>query len=390
MSVHHSISKNALISACTLSAAGSLVFNAFPLFLGKIAGALGSNDEQLGMLGTSYLAGFAIVALFAPIWMPRFSWKISAIAGYVLVIAAAALLQTASMTSINYVMAQLGFGSGILFTIALGVVSAARDPDSAYGWKLMAEMFLAGLLMAAMTLKIINSLGYNGFIFGIIFLYGCTTLALINLPRNFLKTEEKESPKAKYKQNNPAILATLALFFQFSIFSGLWAFMERIGTEINIEKDIISSILIASLAAGFIGALTCALMGKRFGQRSPILLSMGLTLICIASFNFSSDVFVFALSACAFNALLQFVTATQMALITELDTNGRFTVMIAFILALGGAAGPGIFGTIIENIGFFGGYLWTAAFTLTAAGLTFLATEQRSNTIQPEKAVKII
>ncbi|QCY09459.1 MFS transporter [Pseudomonas sp. MPC6] len=377
MRIHHQISTRALTAACVLSAAGALVFNAFPLFLGNIAGAFGFNDEQLGLLGTAYLTGFALIALLAPLWMPRLPWKTCGVFGYLLIVIASFLLKTAPTEQIHYVMGLLGLGSGVIFTLSLGVVSAARNPDRAYGWKIMTEMLVAGVLMLAMTTLVIEAFGYDGFIGGIVALYSLSALSLLGLPKNFLKAVEQHSTSktAGNGLNRPAAMAALALFFQFGTFSGLWGFMERIGEINGVTPDTLGTLLTLSLVTGLLGAMLCALMGQRFGHRKPILGGMGLTLACVALLHFANGVVVFAVAACALNALLQFVSATQMALITETDRNGRYTVMIAFILAAGGAIGPGVLGAILAQVGFGFGYLWAVFFTLAAMALTMLATQ---------------
>jgi len=75
-----------LVAACMISGVGALVFNAFPLFLSVTANQFGLNDTQLGLLGTTYLGGFAVVALFAPIWMPRIEWRSIAVVAGVLIL----------------------------------------------------------------------------------------------------------------------------------------------------------------------------------------------------------------------------------------------------------------------------------------------------------------
>ena len=85
---HYVVTKlMALVGACIVSGAGALVFNAFPVFLSATADQFSLNDAQLGMLGTSYLGGFSVTALFAPLWMPRVSWHAACLLAYTLITA---------------------------------------------------------------------------------------------------------------------------------------------------------------------------------------------------------------------------------------------------------------------------------------------------------------
>lgn len=376
MSIAHKIDTQAIFAACILSAAGALVFNAFPLFLGNIAGEFGFNDEQLGLLGSAYLGGFALIALFAPLWMSRLPWRISGSAAYGLILLACIALKLAPAEKIHIAMVILGVGSGTIFTIALGVLSAARDPDRAYGWKLVAEMTTAGVLMWLMTSIVVDTFGYQGFIIGTVALYGISAFSIFTLPDNFLAQAGSHQGKqiTESSFNIPAFLATVALFFQFGTFSGLWGFMERIGESNGVNSDAIGSILSLSLLTGLGGAFICVVIGQRFGHRRPILIALVLTLACILLLYLIPGNLAFAIAACAINALLQFLVATQMALVTVKDNSGRYTVMMAFILAAGGAIGPGVLGSVIETLGLVFGYIWATGFTLTAMALTLAAT----------------
>ena len=103
--------------------------------------------------------------------------------------------------------------------------------------------------------------------------------------------------------------------------------------------------------------------------------------IAIGLLTTASSIVIFAIAACATNALLQFTVVYQMGLITNIDNNGKLTLLIAFILAFGGALGPGIFGAIKTETSFNPAYLLAAVITTVAIVLTllasYLATKQR-------------
>ncbi|MEH6571259.1 MAG: hypothetical protein V7709_19415 [Halioglobus sp.] len=365
----------AIVAACLLSAAGALVFNAFPLFLSTIADQFGFGDEALGLLGTYYLGGFALVALLAPVWMPRLSWRMTAMLAYAVVVMALFWLATTQAAAVHWGMSLLGMASAVIFTIGLGVLSAANDPDRAYGFKLSAEMVLAAITMYVMTSLVIARYGYTGFLWGSAFIYGISALGIFGLPTNLMtKAPGSDSKKGHGFANPPVILASAALFLQFGTFSGVWGFMARFGTLRGVGDDAIGTILTLSLLCGLGGALACAYLGNRFGQRLPILLGMVVTISALLLLNFSQEVFFFAIAACLINALLQFLCAYQMGLITELDSSGRYTVMIAFILASSGAVGPGVMGVVLESHGAGVCLLICMGVTSLAMVLTTLAT----------------
>jgi len=222
------MTQQALIAACVLSAAGALVFNAFPLFLSTIADQWKLSDEQLGLLGSTYLGGFALISLGAVFWMPRLKWKATGLVAYLLIGAGViGFSLTGKTTAVFASMALLGVGSGTIFTLALGVLSRATNPDRAYGLKISTEMIAASILVYAMTSLVIKHFGFQGFAYGTIILYGLSALSIMLLPQNFMKTEDDafESHELQAQSDgaiNPAgWLSAIALFIQFAAFSAL-------------------------------------------------------------------------------------------------------------------------------------------------------------------------
>jgi hypothetical protein len=371
MTVHAGLNNRSIFAACVISAAGGLVFNAFPLFLSSIARQYGLNDEELGLLGTYYLGAAALVSLLAPLWMPRLPWRGTAAAGYACIAVALVWMGNAAAGQIHWVMALLGAGSIAIFTIALGILSAAADPNRAYGFKLTAEMVLAGVLMLVMTVFVTERFGYQGFIWSALLAYAVTAPGLRWVPRNFLGgTGGAVGEPASSGVNLPAILACLALFVQFGALAGLWGFMERIGAESGIDGGTIGTVLTLSLLTGLCGALLAAGMGERFGHLVPILAAMSLVILAGGVLMLGSGPVAFGISACLINALVQFLVVFQMGLVTAVDVSGRYTVIIAFVLCLGGAVGPGVMGAAIEARGFDSAYALAMIGAAIAMALT--------------------
>lgn len=376
MSLHQHIDRKALTAACILSAAGALVFNAFPLFLTALAEQFALNDEQLGILGSAYLSGFALVALFSVIWMSRVSWRRTGWLAYAMIAAGVVGFSLAeSVSHLITAMIILGIGSGVIFTIALGIMAASKDPDRAYGFKLSTEMLLAAVLMFGMTTLVINKFGYTGFIIAIAAIYMLTSLSIYWLPAsNFLAVEEQQTTLSTMTHNTlPVWMAVVALFIQFAAFSGLWGFMGRIGEVNGLNEEDIGALLSLSVLAGLAGAILGAWLGNRVGQLKPMLMIFSLTIAtCLLLIN-NQSIWSFAVATCLINALLQLAVIYQMGLVTALDSSGKFTVMLAFILASGGAVGPILMGMLIENHSLDHAYLAAIIATLCSILLTTYA-----------------
>lgn len=372
-----------LMAACVVTSMGALVFNAFPLFLSATADQFGMNPEQLGLLGTTYLLGFAVVALFAPVWMKRLDWKLLSVASLILIVLSlAAQLFTGDLTLIYTTMGAMGVGSSILFTVGLTIVARANDPERAFGVNLMYQMGIAGVLMFAMMNFIILKFGFTGYVVGTALTFGMALLVCTRLPANFMKEEAAQtddSPAADNNDKSSVWLATLALVIQFAAFSGIWAFMERIGVSNGLDAAQVGLILFASIVAGFGGALLAAVLGNKHGHVLPLAGGLILTIIAVLTLANSNGVVAFIIGACTVNGMLQFTIAYQMGLIAHTDHNGKFTVMIPFILASGGAVGPAVAGSVIEASGFGTVYTSFAVIAAITIGITVLVSRRIAN-----------
>jgi Major Facilitator Superfamily len=383
-----SLQGRGVFAACLLAAAGALVFNSFPLWLSSIADQFAMNDEQLGLIGTSFLGGFALVALFGFYWM-RFNWRSLAIVGYVLAgIGFLSLLAVDSVAAVNSVMALAGAGCGVIFTIGTTLAGYAPDPDRAFGFKVSAEMVLAGLVMFVMTAFVISAFGFTGFVVGAVLLVALTALAIPFVPANLLGDEPPaaESVSGSHPGSSNRVAAWLAvagLFIQFGCYAGLWGFMERIGQNNGVESGAIGTILSIALLVGLGTALLAATLGDRYGTIKMTVLALILSIVCGLVLLAGKGVVPFTLGACGILGLFQFFTVYQMGLVVSYDVSGKLTVLIAFILSAAGAVGPGIVGAIVEGPGFGAAYglfigvaVLTATLNLVAGKMNVLAGGQ--------------
>lgn len=183
----------------------------------------------------------------------------------------------------------MGLGSSILFTISLGVLSAAKDPDRGFGLKHTAEMLLGAIFIFIVANLIAGQFGYSGFAYGLLTLYIITGIGVFWLPINFLKMEVKENDSNPEFNgiNYAALFATIAIFFFAGAYTGVWGFISFIGADHGISEAAINRVLTLALLAGICGALLCAWMGQRFGQYTPLLGGMLVMIIAVVLLIYS-------------------------------------------------------------------------------------------------------
>ena len=384
-----------LLAACVYSAVGALVFNAFPLFLSATANQFGLNDAQLGFLGTSYLLGFAAVALVAPIWIPRVEWRPIAIAAGILsllaLLALLAELSTDNAVVAYSAMAVIGVASSTLFTIGLAILTRAVDVERAFGIKFMYEMAFAGVLVFVMTKFVIGKFGFTGFIAGTGILYLASLLFVMCLPRNFMRREAEDPGAIEHSAEGGRHLAwasVAALFFQFAAFTAIWGFMERIGVDSGVGAETVGSILSLSILAGFGAALIAAVIGNKYGHVTPLATGLILSIAAVVILETAKGVIPFAIAACVVFGMFNFTLVYQMGLIAHTDNRGKIVMMIPFIAALGGAIGPGIAGGVIESSGFTLVYIGFTVITVLIIGLSAWIDKQAID-VSPDDVVGV-
>ena len=83
-----------------------------------------------------------------------------------------------------------------------------------------------------------------------------------------------------------------------------------------------------------------------------------------------------------FVAAWNYVLAYQMAIISELDRDGRYAVLMPAAQALGAIVGPAVAGIVILGIGY-GPLLWLASLSIGVAIFPFVYLKAQDETAEP-------
>ncbi len=328
-----------------LSAIGASFFLILPLFLGVLADTFGLDDQQLGMLGSAYLAAFTLVSTSAVIWVDRLARRMSTAMGLLgLVLACGLLLAAESYSTLMVLVAAIGASAGGVFAVALRVLAATPDPDRAFGLKLFAEQVLGAALIFLIPLLFLPRWGLAGLVGAVVVtfvLLGLSAVALLDAP------SERHEPSTDTRQSRFTLTAWLGLaglaVFMLGL-SGVWAFAERLGADGGLSVATIGTLLAVGLMFGAVGAATAAVLGNRFGHRIPHVGGTVLLLICLYLLAGDIDALHFGIAASLLSGLWNYLLAYQMGAVARLDAGGRLSVLIAPAIALGASVGPGLAG----------------------------------------------
>lgn len=132
-----------------------------------------------------------------------------------------------------------------------------------------------------------------------------------------------------------------------------WAFVERIGTMVGYNGDELGVLLSFHSFVGLIGPLLAAMIGKRFGLSTPVILAILLTGATSLSYvldEHSKTLYTVGVMTICVTYLYALSYLTGLA--AALDREGRVVAAASSFLSLGLAVGPAISGGLISLGGF--------------------------------------
>ena len=276
--------RSVLAAASLISAAAALLFNVMPALLTAAAARFSLDAAQVGVVGSSYLAGFALVAVTSNQWLNRFNWR--ALVGAGTAVATASLVACAFADTYATLLAALvvaGAGLGVLYTLCIAVVSEHHRPDPAFGVKLTAEVFLGAAALLTLTGLAIPRWGFSGAVFVLAAFVGVA--ALCGLPafptRRALTPPAERFAMRGQRRGAAAMLRDWApwsglagLFVSFAGLSALWAFLTQLAPSFGVSVQAATGAFMAALVASAAGGIAATLIGDRVGRARPLAVGM--------------------------------------------------------------------------------------------------------------------
>jgi cytochrome P450/predicted MFS family arabinose efflux permease len=371
-----------LAAASMVSAGGALLFNVMPAVLAAAATRFALNEGQVGMVGSSFLAGFALVAVTSNHWISRFDWR--AVVGLGAAVSVAGLAGCAAISSYGALLAALvasGAGLGILYTVCIAIVSENHRPDRAFGLKLAVEVFLAIVALLALSTFVTARFGFAGAALTLASLVAVASLAglpgiparrAVRPPGERFGMQRPAGARSSLTRDRLPWLGLGALLVSFGGLSALWAFLAQVAPSFGVDAETQSAVLTAGLVVSGAAGLAAAGLGDRFGRTLPLAAGMLLAIAGAGALLLGHGLAAYAAGVLLAVGLWNFPMAYQMGLIASADGHGRVAVLMPAALAIGGALGPMLAGGLLAGGG---GYapLYALFIGATAASLAVFA-----------------
>ena len=339
-----------VMAAAATGVAAVLVFALLPVISGAMADLYALPDEDVGLVALSYFGVYALVALSSSLWVRRLDWRIARRAGFSLMLAGLLICAFAgTFTAARWGLAVTALGAGLLFPVSLTVVSDMTHADRGYAIKLSAEQLAPALLLFMLSSSLLA--GYNSFqlMLALMMLVFLAYLFSYGLPA--LGNSDIQTSRTRGSHLGLALLARLALSINFAGFAGIWAFLERIGSQRDFEPGFINTWLGVGLITSGVGPLGAAWLEDRFGRMLPLISA---TLITLASLTLLTEIIdkqAFAIALFLMPLAYYFSIAYLFGVVADADHNGKMAGQMSFALAVGAALGPALFGLLLADDG---------------------------------------
>jgi predicted MFS family arabinose efflux permease len=314
--------------------------------------------------------GGTTVAIVLSYWLvTRFDGRL--LAGLAILIAVAGQLATLAAPPINFVLAArtaVGFGGGIVNSVAIAAIAGTRRPDRNFGFVMASNTIAVTLIL---TLVAFFSFGVTA---GrtMIALSLLLVLAAVVLPwlpgrAQIVKAGNVHAGRPAHFSLASALIGLLGMFFLATSFGSVWPSIGQIGLQ---RGDTAQTISTAFALAGF-GGIAAGFIAASISGHLPrsALMSIGALGFAAAAFalNLPLTLPVIAAAAMFFWVFgLPFYFGTM----ASLDPSGKLAVLTTAMLPLGVAAGQLVTATLTA----LPGYAWIigAAVIFAVAGLAAL------------------
>jgi predicted MFS family arabinose efflux permease len=334
-----------MLAVCVGSGLAHLGTSTLPLQIGAVIDGSHHTASEAGLFGffqsVALAAGMAVISS----WVDRLAPRKIAWAGCLLAIIANLGLYSATHLSVQLALAAAaGLGYGCVFAATVASAAAAADPDRAYaignGGALLLISGLISLLPA-----VTSHLGPTSIFATFAILAAACSPAFLAFERPGRATHTQ---LAAWR-----IPGARGLLFAWVAYSGgtgaLYAFSERIGTNIGLTSSQIALVLSAGLFVGLFGTLAAALMGGRVNR--PWALTVGMTgsgLSCLA-LGYANSLTSFAADVFAYWIFCMFLYSYLLGTAAVLDPQGRVGTLGGGLEKLGVGVGVYLAGVVAQS-----------------------------------------
>lgn len=361
---------SALLASTLFIGIAFLVYNMLPIILKSAADTLGINEQQIGYLGSVYMAGSAISNIVAVFWVRRLNWRFTVLATSLIAAVSYSLAAAADFTALLFLFLMLGLANSAIVSCVFTCMGDMKNPDRAFGFGIGAQVTLAGIGAFCLPVFIIPHWEFQGVMFLLAISVILSLPLVLMLPKRGTKgTETKVPDQAQTARTGLSPRTTMlwgfaGLFIYFAGQSGIWAFFGRIGGEGGLTDQQLGLIFGPTLILSAVGGFMSGWFAKRYDRRWLICSSilLGIFSLLILMTPQGSNFWMFSLAVLLYCISWNFVMPFFMTIIIQGDISGRFAPLVPACQLFGSVVGPAASGHLITD----GSYLYVYLFAIVS------------------------
>ena len=323
-----------------------LVFALLPVISGVLASRFVLDDMQTGFAATAYFAAYAVITSTSGLWIRRFNWrKVLKLGFAAMTIGLVSCVFAESFTAAQISLALVGVGAGLLFPVSFTIASEMRHTDRVFAIKLTAEQLVPAAMLFLLTSSFLLVDIYTDLFLIILFgvIVGSFSIPLV--PDNMRQQEDEVRSHGSQRGNfRWGLFALVGLLINFAGFAGVWAFLERIASSNSLDPSFTERWIAIGLVTSGVGPLCVAFVGERLDRRVAIAAASTVTVLCLLLLNGETTVSKYAAALFLLPLAFYFSISYMLAIVAEVDYNGKVSSLMSFVLAVGAISGPPLFG----------------------------------------------
>ncbi len=343
-----------------ISGSGVLVSSTAPVVVGALSNRFAFDQSQLGDILAFYNLAFTVVAVAALFVIRKINWKFGALIASAIGVAGFALLtQVSDFFAVAMLFVLIGLGAGALYAIGMAVMGDSSTPDRAFGWKLGLESAPSVVLLNVVPILMISIGGFStaAFAFAATFLLlgiGSFALPSSGVKGDGLLPDLADAPEtaATSRSKTGSFLALAGSIMFFTGIAASYAFLELIAAEKAMPPEGVGLAFSVGLGIAAGGGFLAGWLGDRLGRLLPIIAGVAINILGLALIGLVDDMILFTIGLWLFIGTVNFGLAYFFGLSALVDLTGRFVVLSATTLSVGGVIGPMIAGRLIEHYGY--------------------------------------
>lgn len=347
-------SKKKLALVATLFAIATTPLNVVPLTIGALITVFAVAEDSAGALLTVELLVMAGVAfLLAPMRTRALSNKLVIFACLLSPIAALWAAEIDLFSSLYWARVPAGFAAGLLLLVVNVAIAQSTDPVRVYGIAAFVTALVSICMLLGMPVAI-ERFAMRGAYWPLAGLAIVTAPIWLRLSIESISSQHARDASETAVRLSPIVVATFIVgnFIIQSVQSSYFAFVERRGSDLQIDAATIGLILALAYTTNLIATALASWFGERFGYIRPLLAGLAVHAICIWIALSTDSVTVFTAAVFGQTMSYFFSIPFQLGIGAALDKSGRLAAVGAATFFLGLAVGPLFGGLVIAKTSF--------------------------------------